>query len=99
MPTALTLLDGVAWQGQAVPGDRVAALLATLASRPEGVTDGRLIQRIWDDDEPSNLTKAPQAPGSRRVRITWGADTSSGTTATSRRGLKATTSTRCCYDG
>ena len=73
MPTALTLLDGVAWQGQAVPGDRVAALLATLASRPEGVTDGRLIQRIWDDDEPANPTKALQVLVSR-VRTSLGAD-------------------------
>jgi DNA-binding SARP family transcriptional activator len=63
----------VAWQGQAVPGDRVAALLATLASRPEGVTDGRLIQRIWDDDEPANPTKALQVLVSR-VRTTLGAD-------------------------
>ena len=73
MPTALTLLDGVTWQGQAVPGDRVAALLATLASRPEGVTDGRLIKRIWDDDEPANPTKALQVLVSR-VRTTLGAD-------------------------
>ena len=73
MPTALTLLDGVAWQGQAVPGDRVAALLAALASRPEGVTDGRLIRLIWADDEPANPTKALQVLVSR-VRTTLGAD-------------------------
>jgi predicted ATPase/DNA-binding SARP family transcriptional activator len=73
VPTALTLLDGVAWQGQAVPGDRVAALLAALASRPEGVTDGRLIQLIWVDDEPANPTKALQVLVSR-VRTALGAD-------------------------
>jgi len=28
---ALTLLDGVSWRGRAIPGDRVAALLAALA--------------------------------------------------------------------
>ncbi len=72
MPTALTLLDGIAWQGQAVPGDRVAALLAALAARPDGVTDGRLIQLIWADDEPANPTKALQVLVSR-VRTAMGA--------------------------
>ena len=73
MPTALTLLDGVAWRGRAVPGDRVAALLAALASRPEGVTDCRLIDLIWADDEPASPTKALQVLVSR-VRTTLGAD-------------------------
>ena len=65
MPTALTLLDAVTWQGQAVPGERVAALLAALAARPEGVSDSRLIELIWADDEPANPTKALQVLVSR----------------------------------
>jgi predicted ATPase/DNA-binding SARP family transcriptional activator len=73
VPIALTLLDGVAWQGRAVAGDRLAALLAALAARPEGVTDGRLIELIWGDDEPANPTKALQVLVSR-VRTALGAD-------------------------
>jgi len=73
VPTALTLLDGVSWRGQAIPGERVAALLAALAGRPEGVTDGRLIELIWADDEPANPTKALQVLVSR-VRTALGAD-------------------------
>ena len=65
VPTALTLLDGVSWRGQPVPGDRVAALLAALAARPEGLTDGRLIELIWADDEPANPAKALQVLVSR----------------------------------
>jgi hypothetical protein len=64
VPAALTLLDGVAWRGRAVPGERVAALLAALASRPEGLTDTRLIELIWagqPDGEPANPTKALQS--------------------------------------
>ena len=68
MPTSLTLLDGVAWQGRAIPGDRVAALLAALAARPEGLTDGRLIDLIWADDAPANPTKALQVLVSRSGR-------------------------------
>ncbi len=70
---ALTLLDGVSWRGRAIPGDRVAALLAALAGRPEGVTDSRLIGLIWADDEPANPTKALRVLVSR-VRTTLGAD-------------------------
>ena len=73
MPTALNLLDGVSWRGQAIPGDRVASLLAALAGRPEGVADSRLIDLIWADDEPANPTKALQVLVSR-VRTTLGAD-------------------------
>ena len=73
MPTALTLLDGVSWRGQPVPGDRVAALLAALAARPEGLTDGRLIDLIWADDEPANPTKALQVLVSR-IRTALGPD-------------------------
>jgi predicted ATPase/DNA-binding SARP family transcriptional activator len=76
VPSALTLLDGVTWQGHSVPGDRVAALLAALAARPEGVTDGRLIALIWagqPDGEPANPTKALQVLVSR-ARAALGAD-------------------------
>jgi hypothetical protein len=47
-----------------VPGERVAALLAALASRPEGLTDTRQIELIWagqPDGEPANPTKALQS--------------------------------------
>jgi predicted ATPase/DNA-binding SARP family transcriptional activator len=71
--TALNLLDGVSWRGQAIPGDRVASLLAALAGRPEGVPDTRLIALIWGDDEPANPTKALQVLVSR-ARTTLGAD-------------------------
>ena len=67
------LLDGVTWRGRAVPGDRVAALLAALAGRPEGVTDGRLIGLIWGDEEPANPTKALQVLVSR-ARTALGAE-------------------------
>jgi predicted ATPase/DNA-binding SARP family transcriptional activator len=73
VPTALTLLDGVTWRGRTIPGDRVAALLAALAARPEGVADARLIDLIWTDDEPANPTKALQVLVSR-VRTALGAD-------------------------
>ncbi len=73
MSPALTLLDGVSWRGQALSGDRVAALLAALAARPEGVTDGRLIDLIWDEAEPANPTKALQVLVSR-VRTSLGPD-------------------------
>ncbi|MEO6512060.1 MAG: AAA family ATPase, partial [Nocardioides sp.] len=73
MLPALTLLDGVSWRGRSIPGDRVAALLAALAARPEGVTDARLIDLIWADDEPANPTKALQVLVSR-VRTALGAD-------------------------
>jgi len=63
--TALVLLDGVSWQGASVSGERLAALLAALATHPEGVTDARLIQLIWDQEEPANPTKALQVLVSR----------------------------------
>ena len=59
------LLDGVTWRGQVVPGDRVAALLAALAGRPEGVGDAGLIDQIWGDDPPAKPTKALQVLVSR----------------------------------
>jgi DNA-binding SARP family transcriptional activator len=63
----------VSWRGRAIPGDRVAALLAALVARPEGVADSRLIDLIWTDDEPANPTKALQVLVSR-VRAALGAD-------------------------
>jgi DNA-binding SARP family transcriptional activator len=76
VPIALTLLDGVTWRGQTVAGERVAALLAALASRPEGITDSRLIDLIWagqPDGEPANPTKALQVLVSR-ARAALGSD-------------------------
>ncbi len=73
VPLALTLLDGVAWRGRPIPGERVAALLAALTSRPEGVSDTRLIDLIWLDDTPANPTKALQVLVSR-ARTALGAE-------------------------
>ena len=73
VPPALTLLDGVSWRGRPVPGDRVGALLAALAARPEGLTDSRLIDLIWADDAPANPTKALQVLVSR-IRTALGPD-------------------------
>lgn len=66
MRFALTVLDGVLWQGAPVPGIRPQTLLATLV-RAGGapVGDGRLIEEIWGDDPPADATKALQVLVSR----------------------------------
>ncbi|MDZ5662326.1 BTAD domain-containing putative transcriptional regulator [Nocardioides sp. S-58] len=61
----LRLLDGVSWDGVALPGDRVGALLAVLASDPAGASDGRLVAEIWPDAEPQHPAKALQVLVSR----------------------------------
>jgi len=63
---ALTLLSDVRWYGVPVTGERTQALFASLAASPdEGVSEGRLIDEIWGDDEPANPTKALQVVVSR----------------------------------
>lgn len=63
---ALTVLDGVRWQGAPVPGTRPQTLLAALA-RADGtpVGDARLIEEVWGDDPPADPTKALQVLVSR----------------------------------
>jgi predicted ATPase/DNA-binding SARP family transcriptional activator len=63
---ALTLLADVRWHGVPVTGERTHALLASLASTPDGgASEGRLIDEIWGADEPANPTKALQVVVSR----------------------------------
>lgn len=62
---ALRLLDGVAWRGVPVPGDRPAALLAALALEPAGVADASLVARVWVEEEPAHSLKALQVLVSR----------------------------------
>ena len=57
VPTALTLLDGVTWRGQPVPGDRVAALLAALAA----LTGQGLDVTMVDAEQASRLGLAKAA--------------------------------------
>ncbi len=66
MHHALTVLDGVHWQGEPVPGVRPQTLLAALV-RAGGapVGDNRLIEEIWGDDPPADATKALQVLVSR----------------------------------
>lgn len=73
MPILLTLLDGVRWQGKAIPGERAQALLATLVDARRTVGVDHLIAAIWDDDIPANPGKALQVLVSR-VRQVIGAD-------------------------
>ncbi|GAA5122782.1 hypothetical protein GCM10023339_41720 [Alloalcanivorax gelatiniphagus] len=61
----LRLLDGVSWDGVALPGERVGALLALLVTEPAGVSDGRLVEEIWPDVAPVHPAKALQVLVSR----------------------------------
>lgn len=62
----LRLLDAVSWRGSAVPGERTQALLAALATTPDGgVSEERLVDEIWGDDVPANPVKALQVVVSR----------------------------------
>ena len=73
MTPSLALLDGVRWNGEPVPGDRVAVLLSALALHPAGVSDERLVGEIWADDAPASPVKALQVLVSR-VRDRLGPD-------------------------
>ncbi|MFY0406600.1 ATP-binding protein [Solicola sp. PLA-1-18] len=73
MPAALTLLDGVRWQGEVVVGERPQALLAALAEEPRGPSVERLVEEVWADDRPAHPTKALQVLVSR-VRAATAAD-------------------------
>ncbi|HET6153440.1 MAG TPA: BTAD domain-containing putative transcriptional regulator [Marmoricola sp.] len=65
MATALTLLDGVRWNGEPVVGDRAQALLAALAASPRAVRAEQLVAEVWGDDVPANPAKALQVLVSR----------------------------------
>ena len=72
MPTALTLIGGVRWNGRSVVGDRPQALLAALAAaRGRTVPVERLVAQVWGDDTPANPAKALQVLVSR-VRAACG---------------------------
>ncbi len=66
MRPALTLLDGVRWNGEPVRGERSRVLLATLALQPRGgASTDRLVEEIWGDQAPANPAKALQVVVSR----------------------------------
>ncbi|GAA4076477.1 BTAD domain-containing putative transcriptional regulator [Nonomuraea soli] len=66
MAPVLTLLDGVAWKGTRVVGDRARTLLAVLVLYGRaGVSDERLVEELWGDEPPANPTKALQVVVSR----------------------------------
>lgn len=73
MTSELTLLDGVCWRGEAVVGDRPAALLAALASAGRAVRSDQLVAAIWGEDEPASPAKALQVLVSR-TRTACGPD-------------------------
>ncbi len=63
---ALTLLDGVRWRGEPVPGARAHTLLAVLtAAAPRPVSAGELVRRVWLDELPEHPEKALQVLVSR----------------------------------
>ena len=63
---ALTVLDGVRWQGAEVVGARSQRLLAVLATvAPHAVSAGRLVEHVWSDDLPEHPEKALQVLVSR----------------------------------
>ena len=73
MATDLTLLDGVAWRGEAIGGARPAALLAALALHPTGLGEETLADLVWPGDRPANPSAALQVLVSR-VRSLCGSD-------------------------
>ncbi len=63
---ALTLLEGVRWHGEPVPGARTHTLLAVLtAAAPRPVSAGELVRRVWLDELPEHPEKALQVLVSR----------------------------------
>ncbi|MBO9522681.1 MAG: AAA family ATPase [Nocardioidaceae bacterium] len=65
MPTVLTLLDAVRWDGEPVVGERPQTLLAALAAAGRTVGAERLIDQVWGEDVPANPAKALQVLVSR----------------------------------
>lgn len=66
MQFALTVLDGVRWQGRPVAGARPQALLAALVRGDRGpVGDRGLIEAVWEDTPPADPAKALQVLVSR----------------------------------
>ncbi|HEU4568462.1 MAG TPA: BTAD domain-containing putative transcriptional regulator [Marmoricola sp.] len=74
MPTALTVIGSVRWNGRTVVGDRPQALLAALAAaRGRTVPVERLVAEVWGEDTPANPAKALQVLVSR-VRAACGSE-------------------------
>lgn len=66
MPTPLSLLDGLRWDGRPVPGERMHVLLAALAlAAPRSVPVADLIEDLWPDEQPEHPEKALQVLVSR----------------------------------
>ncbi|MFC0224862.1 ATP-binding protein [Nocardioides zeicaulis] len=61
----LRLLDGVVWEGVALPGARVGALVAALVLEPRGLSVAQLVAQVWEDDPPAAPGKALQVLVSR----------------------------------
>lgn len=61
----LRLVDRVTWEDESLPGERVAALLATLVLERGGVSDARLVEEVWPDVLPAKPVKALQVLVSR----------------------------------
>ena len=67
----LRLLDGVAWEGRSVPGDRTRALLRRLAAADgHPVSEASLTEAIWPENRPANPDKALQVVVSRARKAT-----------------------------
>jgi predicted ATPase/DNA-binding SARP family transcriptional activator len=65
VPVRLRLLDRVAWDDAAIPGERPAALLAVLAGHPHGLSDERIIDEVWGAAMPAKPVAALQVVVSR----------------------------------
>ncbi|MDN5852467.1 MAG: transcriptional regulator, partial [Actinomycetia bacterium] len=66
MPFALSVLDGVRWNGAPVVGERPCALIRALVDAGSGGSSTEsLIETVWADEPPANPTKALQVQVSR----------------------------------
>jgi predicted ATPase/DNA-binding SARP family transcriptional activator len=65
VPSTLTLLHRVCWNGTPVAGERSQTLLAVLAQHREGATIAQLVAEVWGDEPPANPAKALQVVVSR----------------------------------
>lgn len=66
MPIVLSVLDGVRWRGRPVVGERPQALLAALVvGGGQAVSNERLAEVVWGENEPGNAGKALQVLISR----------------------------------
>jgi hypothetical protein len=72
--TELTLLSGVAYRDQEITGPRLRGLLALLAGDLRtGCSTARLVEGLWQGEQPENPTKALQVLVSR-ARAQLGSD-------------------------